>query len=324
MTIYDTIDRNAGTITELDRVPTNSVKQQFDSFLLEATSGSVSGHQYELGSFSEGSTTFDMKTSSSISFGASSEGSFDPETAPDGVWDSVVANSHTTTTYYDAVKLVGPADETGDPATFYMHWKAKANKLYFEQSTTETGSDIPNVGDISLGPLSKLNNGFFTNMSYTVSMKAFADGTPLSPYEVTKLEPFLAPMQGDSLPLEQTMDLDDIDLIYEVPAKINVPFVLQVDLAALLDMELFVTSTAEPTVYTQLDLTNTFDSVAFEVRDEFGNVMPGIGIESQIGIDYASAAPTAVPEPSALTLLMVVCVMAGLKRYRSARRAFRR
>ena len=257
-----------------------------------------------------------MKTSSGILFDASIEGSFDPETAPDNTWDYVTAHSHTTTTYYDAVKLTGPADQTGDPATFYMHWKAKANELLFEQSTTEIVSEIPDVGDINLGDLSKLNNGYFTNMSYEVAMSAYANQQLLTPaYSVEKLEPFLAPVQGDSLPLTESRKLDDIDLIYEVPAKINEPFVLQVDLAALLDMELFVTSTAQPTVFSRLDLTQTFDSVLFEVRDEFGNPMPGIGIESQIGIDYAGAA-AAVPEPSAALLLFsIVTVVVGIRRY---------
>lgn len=315
MQIYDTIDRNSGTITEMDRVPATNVTQQFQSFVLDSTSGSINGGQYELGSFTEGSTTFDMKTSSSVAFTASSEGSFDPETAPDGDWDYLTAHSHTTTTYYDSVKLTGPADQTGDPATFYMHWRATGNKLYFEQSTTEIFSEIPDLGDINLGNLSKLNNGFFTNMSYKVSMSAYADHQPLTPYIAEKTEPFLAPVQGDSLPLEQTIDLDDIDLIFEVPAKINETFVLQVDLAALLDMELFVTSTAEPTIYSQLDLAHTFDSVAFQARDANGNIMPGIGIQSQIGINYAGAA-AAVPEPSsALMLLMVTTVLAGYRRY---------
>ncbi len=315
MTIYDTADRNSATITEIERVPTVSTSQQFQSLVLDSTTGALTNGQYELGSFTEGSTTFDMKTSSAISFSASSEGSFDPETAPDGDWDYVTGRSHTTTTYYDSVKLVGPAEQTGDPATFYMHWRAKGNRLFFEQTTTEINSNVLGSGDITLGSLTRLNNGFYTNMFYDVSMSAYVDHQPLAPYSVSKLEPFLAPEQGDTLPLRQTIELDDIDLIYEVPVKINETFVLQVDLAALLDMELFITTTAEPSIYSQIDLTQTFDSIAFEARDQFGNVMPGIGIQSQIGINYAGAA-AAVPEPSgALSLLMIVTMFAGVRRY---------
>jgi hypothetical protein len=271
-----------------------------------------------MGSFAEGSTTFDMKTSSSVYFEAMEQGSFDPETAPDGVWDYMTAYSHTTSTYYDSVKIVGPADETGDPTVFRMHWQAKANKLIFSQSALEISTDIPSFGDIDLGGgLSRLDNGYFTNVNYEVTMNAFANQQLQTPtYSVDKLEPFLPPVQGDSLPLDETKNLDDIDLIYEVPAQVNIPFVLQVDLAALMDVELFVTSTATPTIFSRLDLTQTFDSVAFDVLDEFGNVRNDVTIESQIGIDYAGAAPTAVPEPSgALMLLIVMTALAGTKRY---------
>ncbi|MEM6692674.1 MAG: PEP-CTERM sorting domain-containing protein [Planctomycetota bacterium] len=317
ITLYDTVDRDTATRSVLDMSPTSigSLPLAKDQFDQSTISGLLNGGIYELTSNASGSSTFDVRGSSYIRFDADTKGTYAPEIGADGTWDFVEANTNTGVAIYDVVTVLGPPEANGQTGLFQFHWSASNNKLELQQAAIEEL-----IGDTPLGPVTRLLNGFQSELTYEAYFDINVDGQAIAPqpYALTGLELADAPMVGEALPVETTRDFVDQELVFTTPITIGTPFVVDALLTLDLTLAMEVIGEGQPEFEALLNFENTIDSVSFSVVDDMGNEIPGVTISSTLGMDYGGASrATSVPEPSTLALgLLAVVGYASRRRSR--------
>lgn len=164
LTVYDTVDRETSTYIQIDSFTDDGA---LDFGAPTAPGGGIGVAQPivgvgELTFLNNGfaSTTFDIKALNRIIFAADTIGTYNEETAPDGVWDFIEARSVTTFAMYDVVTVLpGPGQESGTPGTFFYHWTTSGNTL-----DTEVEAALGPVVDTPFGPLALPLGGFLSTL----------------------------------------------------------------------------------------------------------------------------------------------------------------
>ena len=164
MSFFDTVNNETEVRNEFERLTAISGSEPIPQFPAAATrqsSGTLSQVQGDYAFDSTGSyDRMDLRGSSAISFVANEKGSYDPETAPDGVWDYMKASNYNSLIFNDQLTIERidgqPADEM---LSVLFRWNSGGNELASLSSAYEEFiGHVENLGDIT-----DLQNGFSGN-----------------------------------------------------------------------------------------------------------------------------------------------------------------
>ena len=286
ITLYDSIDRDVLSRTELFSSPTKNGS----TTLPRKADGNYLGNDgtYNLTSAGTSTDTFDMRAFSEIKIDLGNPADYDAEQkTADGVWDEIEAYVETTHEVRDKLTLLTPFPE-GKEFVIDYEWEATDNKI----EVTQQAADAYSTYIDGLGSFGKPANGWSTEIFYDAALSTYAEGNLITPRPFSVTDSWKVPTPQDSIERTDTHPLPEQqeDGKFAVKNKIPITFVAQ--LQANMDLKLTATSEAHPKNYVaKLDLGNTFDSISFRVLDEDGNVVPDAVIVSELGIDYMGAAP---------------------------------
>jgi PEP-CTERM motif len=108
-----------------------------------------------------------------------------------------------------------------------------------------------------------------------------------------------------------------------IPYRAGVPFLFSEGLRVDLSDSLMIGQPQGQSFAEFVDLSHTVQIVSTEVLDSQGNVIPGVAIGSESGFDYNNPLGTsAVPEPSSVFFLGMVCLGIAAASIRNKRKGF--